>query len=198
MEVARDDHELAPVEWDGCIDRPLVEMQSGGIGHDRAQPVDRGRRQASGSHVRLRFEFDEERRAGQVPIAEAPNRTPRGLETDIARDSPPRLVGERPFGRGPDASGCVREPLICEPSGAHRGDEGVTNARNRIVEEVVAKAQRVGAGCDRLHGTLLHAHGRADGAHLEGVRHDHSSVTQFLTEDTAQDLRVHRRRGITE
>ena len=112
MEVARDDHELAPVGWKCCIDRLLVEMQSRGIGHDCAQPVGRRLCQASGSHARLRIELDDDWRASQVPIAEAPDGAPRGVETDTARDSPARLAGERPFGRRPDLSGCVREPLL--------------------------------------------------------------------------------------
>ena len=93
MEVARDDHELAPVEWDRCIDRPLVEMQSGGIGArlrsaSRPASLPGVRRPCSGSGSsstmiggRVRFPSPKHRTAA-----------PRGVETDTARDSPARLA----------------------------------------------------------------------------------------------------------
>ena len=88
------------------------------------------------------------------------------------RAAPPAL--RRPGRNCADPRGRLDQTLLGKARRSDRLDQRIAHARDGPVEQVVAEAQGIGAGGYRTDGTLLHAYGRADGLHLEGVRHHHA------------------------
>ena len=87
-------------------------------------------------------------------------RASRGSSADVARAADATLRAPRYPLRHPANPTCgLGETRLLESPGAHGVDERVAHAPNRVVEQVVPKAERVRARLDRSHRPLLHSDG---------------------------------------
>ena len=85
-----------------------------------------------------------------------------------------------------DATGRLGDPALVEPSLAHRGDDRRPDARDVPLVDVVPEAERVGAREQRLHGALLHPHGRAHRLHLERVGDDRAGEPELVAQQPGE------------
>src|SRR5437773_12043411 len=124
-----------------------------------------------GGDVRLWQELDDNRRPVESDRPVDLDRTPGGREPELSVRAPLRTSQQTVAKSLEPAHALCRlpEPLLFEPAAAHGADEGSLHALQRLLAEVVAKAERVRAGGDRLNRALLHSNCPAQPAHLERV-----------------------------
>ena len=148
----------------------------------------------AGGDVRLRHELDDERVAGRPTAhresgarAGRPRRRARGRERP--RQSMPTPTRRR---GAPDP----RPPRAARAAAArrHGAAKALDDRAHGVLVQVVADAERVGAGLERAHRALLDADAGADRAHLERVG-DHEPVeAELLAQQPGQDPSAQRRR----
>ena len=93
-----------------------------------------------------------------------------------------------------NAVGCLLEAGGGKPAVGDRGEEGAMDPPDSLLVQVVADAERVGAGRDRTNGRLLDAHQVGDGAHLEGIADHESVVPELAAQESGDDRPAERRR----
>ena len=146
MRVACDYDELTTIQVELGVETVLGEESDLGIWHGRLEPLAGQLRQTTGGHADLRLELDDERRTLEPNVTVELQCTLRGDPAGIPIDSR-RLVSLcRPRSEPTDTRGRVDQPLLGETPGADRIDEGVSHSSDRLVEQVMAQAERVGTG----------------------------------------------------
>ena len=90
------------------------------------------------------------------------------------------------------------EPLLRQPTRPRRFRDRGDERGDRLLVQVVADAERVDAGRERLNAGLLHSHAAADRAHLERVG-DHEPVeAELLAQEPGDDPAAQRGRQLVE
>ena len=157
MRVTCDHDELAAVELGQLGRRALGDRRTSLSRHRGPEPLARELRQTARGHSHLRNELDDEwRRAVEPPVtvdlqraARAPHGRPHGRRRGVAAQMS-AAASDRSARRSTSRSSGSR-PERTAPTSASR------TRTTGLVEQVMAEAERVGAGEDRAHGALLHS-----------------------------------------
>ena len=184
--VARDDHErpaAGGAQHGSSVAGALVEAHT-----ERARPeIGEAVQELARGDVRRRHELDDERIALERRRTVHAERAARGLRADLAPLGAGRIGGRGPPRCGRHPARRLLEPLERKSAGARGLRDRVDQRVDRLLVQVVADAERVRAGRERLHRGLLDADAAADRAHLERVR-DHEPVEpQLLAQEPGQN-----------
>ena len=132
-----------------------------------------------------RTQLDDDRRLAECHVAGDLD----GAARDDRRFVPRRAsrLGSCPVGEAVHAAGSVTQP----PFG-HAGRKRVDDRDHRVLPEVVAHAQGVGACLDRLHRRLDDPDRLAHRLHLERIGEDDAVEAELAAQQPAQHRRVDR------